>query len=174
MNTEQNVSTENQYQLRKHCMKPQIVIDTETLDVQPSAAILTVAAVEIDPSKFDDAMFRRSFYARIALPQPTRTLSQDTANWWKEQSEAAHAEAFAPEGREELSDVVTSFNTGCPNRMLRSGVTAAISITRSCSTPSDSTVFAGLTGGTAAYAACAGLCSISIHNALTRPHRSRD
>lgn len=91
-------------------MKPQIVIDLETLDVQPSAAILTVAAVEIDPTQTGEDLFRRSFFARVELPQPGRTLDQQTAEWWKAQSAEAYADAFTQEGREDLGCVVIELN----------------------------------------------------------------
>ena len=84
-------------------MKTDIMIDLETLDVLPTASILTIGAVRFDP--FGDDVNDPDcdkFYVKVDLDSCDRygcTVSQDTVEWWSKQSQAAQDEAFSPEGR---------------------------------------------------------------------------
>ena len=84
-------------------MKTDIMIDLETLDVLPTASILTIGAVKFDP--FGDDINEPEcdkFYVKVDLDSCDRygcTVSQDTVEWWAKQSQEAQDEAFNPEGR---------------------------------------------------------------------------
>lgn len=84
-------------------MKTDIMIDLETLDVLPTASILTIGAVKFDP--FGDDIKEpdcNRFYVKVDLDSCDRygcTVSQDTVEWWAKQSQAAQDEAFSPDGR---------------------------------------------------------------------------
>lgn len=79
----------------------QIIIDNETLDLEPSAILLTTAAVavEIEDGKVTPLA---SWYRRLqwdtGYRQPGRSVSQATVDWWLEQSDAAFEEAFDDDG----------------------------------------------------------------------------
>jgi hypothetical protein len=74
-------------------MKNDIMIDMETLDVLPTATILTIGAVKFDP--FGDELAEPSmekFYVKVDVDSCDRlgcTISQDTLNWWSNQSKEA-------------------------------------------------------------------------------------
>lgn len=77
----------------------QIIIDNETLDIAPSAVLLTVGAVAVEVVDGKATVLSR-WYRRINwhlpdIAQPQRTISQRTADWWLDQSEAAFNEAVA-------------------------------------------------------------------------------
>jgi len=84
-------------------MKTDIMIDLETLDVLPTASILTIGAVRFDP--FGDDVNDPDcdkFYVKVNLDSCDRygcTVSQDTVEWWSKQSQAAQDEAFSADGR---------------------------------------------------------------------------
>ena len=84
-------------------MKTDIMIDLETLDVLPTASVLTIGAVRFDP--FGDDINEPNcdkFYVKVDLDSCDRygcTVSQDTVEWWANQSQEAQDEAFNPEGR---------------------------------------------------------------------------
>lgn len=80
------------------------MIDIETLDVQPTATILTIGAQAFDPLSEE---FYDSFYARINIDNQTdRTVDDGTVDWWGKQPAAAQAEAFGEEDRVELKDAL--------------------------------------------------------------------
>jgi DNA polymerase III epsilon subunit-like protein len=84
-------------------MKTDIMIDLETLDVLPTASVLTIGAVRFDP--FGDDVNDPDcdkFYVKVDLDSCDRygcTVSQDTVEWWAKQSQEAQDEAFNPEDR---------------------------------------------------------------------------
>ena len=84
-------------------MKTDIMIDLETLDVLPTASILTIGVVRFDP--FGDDVNDPDcdkFYVKVNLDSCDRygcTVSQDTVEWWSKQSQAAQDEAFSADGR---------------------------------------------------------------------------
>lgn len=74
------------------------MIDLEGLGTGPDTTILTVAAQAFDP--FVRGYFDQKYYARVTLEsQPTRSIQQDTIEWWATQPTAAREEAFAEQGR---------------------------------------------------------------------------
>lgn len=95
-----------------------IMLDLETLDVKPSAVVVSIGAVAFDPAS---PAIGEQFYAELTIPSnPSagytggltsqmklgRTIGGDTAQWWLQQSSEAqaafvaspaHADRFAPE-----------------------------------------------------------------------------
>lgn len=84
-------------------MTTDVMIDLETLDVLPTATILTIGAVKFDP--FGDDISEPSmtkFYVKVDVDSCDRlgcTVSPQTLEWWGNQSKAAQDEAFDPNGR---------------------------------------------------------------------------
>lgn len=74
-----------------------IIIDNETLDVLPSAVLLTIGAVAVEISDNGLIVLGR-WYRRIewwpAITQPARTASQATLDWWNAQALPPFSEAF--------------------------------------------------------------------------------
>jgi DNA polymerase III epsilon subunit-like protein len=62
--------------------KIHIMVDIETLDVTPSAVILSIGAVTMP----QDGAEQENYYVECNEDQPGRTVSQDTIDWWKKQS----------------------------------------------------------------------------------------
>jgi hypothetical protein len=88
-----------------------VMIDLETLATSPNASILTIGAVKFDPfgDELNDSQCD-SFYVKIDLDSCDRLgleTSEDTINWWSQQSKEAQEEAFSDEGR---VDIVDAFN----------------------------------------------------------------
>lgn len=79
------------------------MIDLETLDVTPTATILTIGAVRFDPFGDDvNDPTCQKYYARVDVDSCDRlgcTVSPATLEWWANQSKEAQDEAFDPEGR---------------------------------------------------------------------------
>lgn len=87
-----------------------LMIDLETLDVTPTASILTIGAVRFDP--FGDDINEPSaekFYVKVDLDSCDRlglTVSEATLEWWGNQSKEAQEEAFNPDGRVDIVDAM--------------------------------------------------------------------
>lgn len=84
-------------------MLTDIMIDIETLDVLPTAAVLTIGAVKFDPfgDDINDPNCKK-FYVKIDLDSCDRygcTVSQNTIEWWAKQSKEAQEEAFSVNDR---------------------------------------------------------------------------
>lgn len=98
-------------------MKTDIMIDLETLDVLPTATILSIGAVKFDP--FGDDVANpdcEKFYARINIDSCEElglTISPDTLDWWAKQSKEAQEEAFNPEGRIDIKDAMNQLYKFC-------------------------------------------------------------
>ena len=84
-------------------MLTDLMIDLETLDVTPTATILTIGAVRFDPFGDDvNDPTCQKYYARVDVDSCDRlgcTVSPATLEWWGSQSKEAQDEAFDPEGR---------------------------------------------------------------------------
>jgi len=98
-------------------MNTDIMIDLETLDILPSATILTIGAVKFDPfgDDINDPKCER-FYVRVDVDSCDRigaTVSQATLDWWSNQSQAAQDEAFDPENRIPIEDAMTQLYKFC-------------------------------------------------------------
>jgi hypothetical protein len=91
-------------------MNTDLMIDLETLDVTPTATVLTIGAVKFDPFGDDLAENKcQKFYAKIDIDSCDRlgcTVSQATLEWWANQSKEAQEEAFDPEGRIDISEAM--------------------------------------------------------------------
>lgn len=98
-------------------MKTDIMIDLETLDVTPTATILTIGAIKFDP--FGDDINEpncEKFYVRIDVDSCDRigcTVSQATLDWWAAQSKEAQDEAFDPKDRIAIEDAMTQLYKFC-------------------------------------------------------------
>lgn len=87
-----------------------IMIDLETLDVTPTATILTIGAVKFDPfgDEINDPKCDK-FYVRVDVDSCDAlgcTVSQSTLDWWAQQSSAAQEEAFDPANRISVQDAM--------------------------------------------------------------------
>ena len=76
------------------------MIDLETLDVTPGAAVLTVGGVKFDP--FSDAEPHSEFYYKLDLDSQDRSVNDSTIAWWGQQDQKVQDEAFGTEGRENV------------------------------------------------------------------------
>lgn len=70
------------------------ILDLETLDLQPSAIILTIgiATVEISDGGLD--ILGRHYWRAQPFDQPGRTISEETLEWWRKQPSPAINEAL--------------------------------------------------------------------------------
>jgi hypothetical protein len=98
-------------------MNTDIMIDLETLDVLPSATILTIGAVKFDPFGMDvEEPSCEKLYIKVDLDSCDRigcTVSQSTVEWWANQSKAAQEAAFDPNGRVSIEDAVQQLYKFC-------------------------------------------------------------
>ena len=94
-----------------------IMIDMETLDVLPSATILTIGAVKFDP--FGDELKDKTmekFYVKVDIDSCDKlgcTVSSSTLEWWGNQEQAAQDEAFSPDGRIDIVDAMNQLYKFC-------------------------------------------------------------
>jgi len=94
-----------------------IMIDLETLDVTPTATILTIGAVKFDP--FGDDQKQKTaekFYVRVDVDSCDRlgaTVNPQTIEWWGSQSKEAQDEAFDPENRIDIHDAMDQLYKFC-------------------------------------------------------------
>jgi len=94
-----------------------VMIDMETLDVLPTATILTIGAVRFDP--FGDDISEPAmdkFYVKVDIDSCDRlgcTVSPDTLDWWSRQDPAAQEEAFNPDGRIDIVDAMNQLYKFC-------------------------------------------------------------
>lgn len=98
-------------------MNTDIMIDLETLDVIPTASILTIGAVKFDPFGEDIAIQKcEKFYVKVDLDSCDAlgcTVSQATLDWWAQQSQAAQDEAFSPNDRIPITDALNQLYKFC-------------------------------------------------------------
>ena len=98
-------------------MNTDIMIDMETLDVLPTATILTIGAVKFDP--FGDEISEPAmdkFYVKVDIDSCDKigcTVSSSTLEWWGNQSKAAQEEAFDPNGRIDIVDAMNQLYKFC-------------------------------------------------------------
>jgi len=86
------------------------MIDLETLDVLPTATILTIGAVKFDPfgDELSDPKMDK-LYIKVDLDSSDAigcTVSQSTLDWWASQSVEAQTAAFDPDGRVSIQDAM--------------------------------------------------------------------
>ena len=98
-------------------MKTDVMIDMETLDVLPTATVLTIGAVKFDP--FGDDVNEPNcdkFYVKVDVDSCDRlgcTVSPDTVEWWAKQSQEAQEEAFSPDGRVSIEEAMNQLYKFC-------------------------------------------------------------
>ena len=98
-------------------MNTDIMIDLETLDVLPSATILTIGAVKFDPfgEEANDPKMEK-FYLKVDIDSCDRigaSVSTATLDWWANQSAAAQADAFDPSNRIPIEEAMTKLYKFC-------------------------------------------------------------
>lgn len=73
-----------------------LMLDLETLDSEPTAAIVSIGAVFFDP--FVDPQLGAQFKVNVSFKSALEygTVSGDTLKWWFEQSTEARAHLFDP------------------------------------------------------------------------------
>lgn len=72
-----------------------IMIDLETMDKPPAAAIVAIAAVAFDP---EEGVIGKQFYQRINLESSAEhggTIGADTVKWWLRQPAEARSEIIS-------------------------------------------------------------------------------
>ncbi len=90
------------------------MIDLETLDVQPSATVLSLGAVKFDP--LSDSEPHSELYFKISIDDQDRlgrTVSDKTIEWWGQQDPKIMEEAFDQSNPNEVMTVeqaLTSLN----------------------------------------------------------------
>ena len=91
-------------------MNTDIMIDLETLDVLPTATVLTIGAVKFDPFG-DDINDKKceKLYLKVDIDSCDAlgcTVSPSTLEWWGNQSKEAQDEAFDPNGRIPIAEAM--------------------------------------------------------------------
>jgi hypothetical protein len=98
-------------------MNTDIMIDLETLDVLPSATVLTIGAVKFDPFGDDvNSPQCEKLYIKVDIDSCDRlglTTSQDTIQWWSQQSQKAQDEAFSLENRIPIHEAMNKLYKFC-------------------------------------------------------------
>ena len=98
-------------------MKTDVMIDLETLDITPTASVLTIGAVRFDP--FGDDVKDPTcdkLYIRVDLDSCEDigcTINPETVDWWGRQSQAAQDEAFDPQYRISVQDAMNQLYKFC-------------------------------------------------------------
>jgi 3' exoribonuclease, RNase T-like len=86
------------------------MFDLETLDTKPSAIVLSLGAVRFDPRDFD--IRDEKLLLKIEVDRQFdlgRTMSDDTIDWWSQQSPEIIEEAFSPD-RVSFHDAIDQFH----------------------------------------------------------------
>lgn len=89
-------------------------IDLETLDVIPSATVLSLGAVKFDP--FSDAEPHSELYLKILIDDQDRlgrTTSDGTVAWWSRQDPSIMEEAFDQTGAVNVEEALRQVNKWC-------------------------------------------------------------
>ena len=98
-------------------MNTDIMIDLETLDVLPSATILTIGAVKFDPfGDEQDNPKMEKLYMKVDVDSCDRigaSVSNSTLDWWANQSAAAQADAFDPNDRISIEEALAKLYKFC-------------------------------------------------------------
>ena len=98
-------------------MLSDVMIDLETLDVLPTATILTIGAVKFDP--FGDDLNEPScekLYIKVDIDSCDSiggTVSSSTLEWWANQSKEAQEDAFDPNNRVSIEEALNQLYKFC-------------------------------------------------------------
>jgi len=90
------------------------MIDLETLDVRPSATVLSLGAVKFDP--FSDAEPHSELYLKISVDDQDRlgrTTSDKTIEWWSQQDPSIMEETFDQTGAVTVEEALRQLNKWC-------------------------------------------------------------
>lgn len=93
-------------------MPTHAMIDLETLDTNPTAAILSIGAVKFDPynpgsTPHDKTLWKPDIEEQLAKG---RTTSDSTLEWWSKQDEHIRDMTFTSEGRVPVGNIFTELN----------------------------------------------------------------
>ena len=93
------------------------MIDLETLDVLPTATILTIGAVKFDPFGDDlNEPAMQKLYIKVDIDSCDRigcTVSPSTLDWWASQSKEAQDDAFDPTDRVSIEEAMNQLYKFC-------------------------------------------------------------
>jgi hypothetical protein len=98
-------------------MLSDVMIDLETLDVLPTATILTIGAVKFDP--FGDDLNEptcEKLYIKVDIDSCDAigsTVSPSTLEWWASQSKEAQEDAFDPNNRIGIEESISQLYKFC-------------------------------------------------------------
>jgi len=87
------------------------MIDVETLDVRPTATVLSLGAVKFNPLTTDEP--HSEFYIKICVDNQDllgRTTSDSTLQWWGQQDPKVMEEAFDQTGAVSVDDALSQLN----------------------------------------------------------------
>jgi len=85
-------------------MTRRVMVDIETLGLEPGASVLSIGAVE-----FDTDGYHPGFYGSItreSCEEAGLTVDEDTVEWWQDQPDEARKQL---EGGDDLADVLEEF-----------------------------------------------------------------
>ena len=88
-------------------MTTHAMIDLETLDVLPTAVVLTIGGVKFDPNHIKDTT--QHFYYRFNVDEQLakgRTTSKSTLDWWATQEQSVVDEALGDHDRTPVLSVL--------------------------------------------------------------------
>ena len=95
-------------------MTTHATIDLETLDVIPSATILSLGAVKFDPLSENEP--NSELYLKISIEDQdrlNRTTSDSTIAWWSKQDPAIMEEAFDQKDAVTVEEALRQLNKWC-------------------------------------------------------------
>ena len=95
-------------------MTTHAMIDLETLDVLPTAVVLTIGGCKFDPNHIKDTT--QHFYYRFNVDEQLekgRTVLDSTLEWWGKQEESVRNEALGDENRTPVLEVLQALNKWC-------------------------------------------------------------
>ena len=95
-------------------MTTHAMIDLETLDVLPTAVVLTIGGVKFDPNSVKETT--QHFYYRFNVDEQLskgRTTSKSTLDWWSTQEQSVVDEALGDHDRTPVLSVLQKLNKWC-------------------------------------------------------------
>ena len=101
------------------------MVDLESLSTRPDAVLLTFGAVRFRPTDNDvgkDPFEMEHFYRRIDPESCTKLglqIDEPTMEWWAKQDDEVKEEAFAPEDRCNIADVLKEMTSGDYNNLVK-------------------------------------------------------
>lgn len=90
------------------------MIDLETLDIRPSATVLSLGAVKFDP--FSESEPHSELYLKISVDDQDslgRTTNDSTVEWWGQQDPAIMEEAFDQTGAVTVEEGLRQLSRWC-------------------------------------------------------------